>query len=481
MAGPETKRMAEKGIHAPLLELPDGKNPLQNLPSQEETAAEQLYRIMREQHDNQEIVVPTCFLTGSAGCGKTYTAREIIAENPTFAIMAATTGIAGVNLDTTTIHALLKYFDTESLQESYRRGRIQTLLHHLAGKFQNVLIDEASMIDKKQLDIWVDAFAEVNGFSDMAAKGKKLGLILTGDFCQLPPVKADFAFDAESWPLFAKHTMRLTKMWRQSHPEFLQALSHLRAGEGAEATAILKDLVKWRSSVNMKMPESTVIMTKNEMVNRHNKMMLRDLPDPYINVPTRRAGKQLKAWEDPDRNGLIPDILQLKLNAYVMILTNAQTARGFFDFSTKLPYANGDCGLVKGVDVQKKVVVVELKRNGEIEEIPLIKRFNYSKEEPYETMDDGFKPYYDEKAKKWVVGEITYMPLRLAYAATVHKTQGLTLDAIQVDSTAHFFGSPAMAYVALSRARDPKNVYIVGRPESFAKKVKIDPRVIPWL
>jgi hypothetical protein len=301
----------------------------------EKTNAEILYELMETQH-RDDTVVPAAFLTGSAGCGKTYTAREIIAENPAFAIMAATTGIAGVNLDTTTIHALLKYFDTDSLQESFRRGRIQTLLHHIAQKFQNVLIDEASMIDKRQLDIWVDSFAEVNGFSDMAAKGRKLGLILTGDFCQLPPVKADWAFDAESWPLFAAHTMRLTKNWRQGNEDFLLALQHLRAGEGHEATTILRDLVKWRSAVDMKMADSTVIMAKNEMVDRHNKMSLRDLPGPYINVPAKRGGKQLRPWEDPDRNGLIPDVLQLKEGAYVMILTNCQVERGFFDFSMDL-------------------------------------------------------------------------------------------------------------------------------------------------
>src|SRR5438445_787327 len=80
--------------------------------------SEHLYEIMSRQHDDPTIPVPTAFLTGSAGVGKTYTAREIINENPTFAIMAATTGIAGVNLDTTTINALLKYFDTNSLRES---------------------------------------------------------------------------------------------------------------------------------------------------------------------------------------------------------------------------------------------------------------------------------------------------------------------------------------------------------------------------
>jgi ATP-dependent DNA helicase PIF1 len=457
---------------------------LQSVLSQTESdgnTAEKLYALMSSQHEDPSVVVPAACLTGSAGCGKTFAIREINNENPTFSILAASTGISAVNLDTTTIHSLLKFFDVESLQESYRRGRVQTLLHAIAQKYQNVAIDEFSMIPAGLLDVLVDALAETNQFADMMPRGKKLGLILVGDVCQLPPVKAPYPFEAESWPLFGNHTIRLTKMWRQSNEEFLRALSHLRAGEGIEATAILKDLVHWKSSIDMNMKDTTVIMAKNEMVDRHNKMMLRELPGPYINVPTKRGGKQLKAWEDPERNGLIPDVLQLKENAYVMILTNAQVERGFFDFNTDLPYANGDCGWVRSVNIQARNVTVELKRNGKMVDIPLIKRFNYSKEEPYELTPDGFKPYWDEKMKKYVIGEITYLPNRLAYAATVHKTQGLTLDAIQVDSTAHFFGSPAMAYVSLSRARDPKNVYIVGRPESFAKKVKIDPRVVPYL
>lgn len=440
------------------------------------TTSEELYRRMQEQVASPDIITPTLYLTGVAGSGKTYAIREINEENPTFSILAASTGIAGVNLDTTTIHALLKFFDTDSLRESYRRGRVQTLLHALAKQFENVCIDETSMISGEMLDVLLDAFMEVNQFQDMAGRGRKLGLILVGDFMQLPPVKASWAFEAECWPLFERNVMRLTKLWRQSHPEFLQALGYLRAGDGHNATTILKDLVHWLPAVDEGMKDATVIMAKNEQVERHNRMALRDVSGPYINVPTKRAGKQLTAWEK-----LIPDVLQLKEGCYVMILANAKVERGFFDFHQDLPYANGDCGFVRSVNIGARTVTIELKRNGKRVDIPLIKRFNYAKDEPQEEGPDGFKACWDEKMKKWVIGEITYLPIRLAYAATVHKTQGLSLDTIQVDSTSHFFGSPAMSYVSISRARTPEGVFIIGRPENFAKKVKADEKALRWI
>ena len=90
-------------------------------------------------------------------------------------------------------------------------------------------------------------------------------------------------------------------------------------------------------------------------------------------------------------------------------------------------------------------------------------------------------PKWDIRSRKWIVGGITYFPLRLAYATTVHKSQGLSLDNVQIDAYNHFLGSPAMAYVALSRARTPEGLRIVGDPDTFARKVKCHPEVLRWL
>jgi ATP-dependent exoDNAse (exonuclease V) alpha subunit len=89
--------------------------------------------------------------------------------------------------------------------------------------------------------------------------------------------------------------------------------------------------------------------------------------------------------------------------------------------------------------------------------------------------------HFDRQREKWVHGALYYTPLRPAWATTVHKSQGLTLDRVQLDCRAWFFGKPAMAYVALSRCKTPEGLVVVGSPEMLAKKVKVDPRVVEWL
>jgi ATP-dependent exoDNAse (exonuclease V) alpha subunit len=89
-------------------------------------------------------------------------------------------------------------------------------------------------------------------------------------------------------------------------------------------------------------------------------------------------------------------------------------------------------------------------------------------------------PFYSWKRDRWVIGGVTYFPMRLGYASTVHKTQGLTLDRVQIDIRGGFFSQPNMAYVALSRVRTPEGMRIVGSPDLLAKKIRSDPAVVGW-
>jgi len=81
----------------------------------------------------------------------------------------------------------------------------------------------------------------------------------------------------------------------------------------------------------------------------------------------------------------------------------------------------------------------------------------------------------------WCLGEIDYFPLRLAYASTVHKAQGLSLDRVQIDPRGYFFQQPGMAYVSLSRGRSPEGIKIVGTSKLFAERVNIDPAIRPFI
>jgi ATP-dependent exoDNAse (exonuclease V) alpha subunit len=173
-------------------------------------------------------------------------------------------------------------------------------------------------------------------------------------------------------------------------------------------------------------------------------------------------------------------------------------------------YVNGDLGHITGLvpstdpDTGEKsyAFVVELVRTGREVVIGKIVRKNQQKDTPreYEHLGAGGirekkrmtraeamgkgVPYWDdeginERRPRWTIGEVIYYPLRLGWASTIHKSQGLSLDRVQVDTTAGFFGSPAMSYVSMSRCRTPQGLRVIGTPDN--RKTKINPLVAQWL
>lgn len=416
---------------------------------------------------------PRCaFVTGAAGTGKTYQVREKIAADQREGQLCATTGIAGVNLGTVTINSLLRYFDTESMINAFVSGRLVSRLARLGAKVRNLYIDEISMMPAEQLDTLYQAVSEANRrkmVTKMNPEG--LGIVLVGDLCQLPPIKARWIFEAECWPGFDEGTTRLEKNWRQADEEFLTAINHLRAGKGEEgAVALRSTTADFSSALDLHFP-GTTIMAKNDEVDRFNWQALQRVKGEKFVINSRRwhVAKPPGEWKN------VPERLELKIGAYVMILAND---------TREFTYANGDCGLIVGRDATS--VQVRLARNDEVVEIGNIERKVHSPD------SDNFgndvpkaptwgSPWFDELAEKYVIGAVRYLPLRLAWASTVHKSQGLTLDRVQLDLRNHFFSQPAMAYVAVSRCRTPEGLRIVGDEKLLASRCRIDPRVEKWV
>jgi hypothetical protein len=416
---------------------------------------------------------PRCaFITGAAGTGKTYQVREQIRNDPAEGLLCATTGIAGVNLGTVTINSQLRYFDTESMVNGFVSGRLVTRLAKIAHSYRNLYIDEVSMMPAEQLDTLYQAVREANQRKSVM-KGKNpegLGLVLVGDLCQLPPIKARWLFEAECWPEFDAETTRLEKNWRQGDEQFLRAINHLRAGEGADSATMLRSTTtEFSSALDLHFP-GTTIMAKNDEVDRFNWQALQRVRGEKFVVNSKR-------WHvarPPGEWSHIPPRLELKIGAYVMILAND---------TKEFNYANGDCGLIVGRDATR--IQVRLARNDTVVDVGVITRSVHTVD-PDEcgaiapTPTWG-QPHFDEQTEKYVIGAVQYLPLRLAWASTVHKSQGLTLDRVQLDLRNFFFSSPAMTYVAVSRCRTPEGLRIVGTPELLANRCKIDPRVARWI
>lgn len=417
---------------------------------------------------------PRCaFLTGAAGCGKTYQVREKIRNDPREGMLCATTGIAGVNLGTVTINSQLRYFDTDSMINAFVSGRLVTRLAKIAQFYRNLYIDEISMMPAEQLDTLYQAVREANQRKGVTKKNPDgLGLVLVGDLCQLPPIKARWIFEAECWGEFDAGTERLEKNWRQADEMFLTAINHLCAGEGeAGAAALSSTSTEFSSALDLHFP-GTTIMAKNDEVDRFNWQALQRVRGEKFVVNSKRwhVAKPPSEWN------YIPQRLELKIGAYVMILANDTTSGEF-------AYANGDCGLIVGRDASS--VQVRLARNDEVVDVGAITRKVHTVD-PDEcgklaAVPLWGEPYFDEQAEKYVIGEVQYLPLRLAYASTVHKSQGLTLDRVQLDLRNFFFSSPAMTYVSISRCRTPEGLRVVGTPDLLAKRCKIDPRVKKWI
>jgi hypothetical protein len=540
------------------------------------------------------------YLCGTAGTGKTYMAKQLRETDPSGIELAATTGIAAVNLgEGTTIHALLKFFDTQSLREAYRGGMLQAQLRRLrSAGLKRIIIDEVSMMSGEMLTLITKAVVEINekvgqadeddvaafaddGGVDESAEdaGRKvrkrpkndwpIGITLVGDFGQLPPVPdkdpltqknipITYAFEAPEWKRYAPHIVKLEKIWRQGEDElqFVRALHAVRRGDVASALAFFTpDRFSDTTDENF---DGTTIYAKNLEVDRHNGLKLDALPGKPMSFAAIRTGKQRGDWKQ------IPDVLQLKEGALVMLLANRREYSGKEDSKGRIVYANGDLGILIGPSGELNGWKVKLHRNGEtVLVVPALRentvplepgRKKEIKEEIHreavrqlfgedpwvvqrdaegEALTEGQEPSqvmkevpwhqvtpedlraaatntptddpvmdeidYDayasylqftqnrlaaritEDGKKEIVGTVQYMPMRAAYGCTVHKTQGLTLDKVQINIRDPFFAHPGMLFVALSRCRTAEGLRIIGNQSGFLERCKVEPRVQPWL
>lgn len=366
--------------------------------------------------------------------------------------------------DAVTINATLRYSTSDVLEDFFVNGFLQGRMRKLrAAGVTRYGIDEISMMGAKALTILTQAVEEVNSDASVEmGHDPKIGITVVGDFLQLPPVKEAYAFESPEWHKYEAHTRKLEGNHRAAGDvDFITALRAIRVGDPQTALQILRTSIY--PSADRQYP-GTMILGKNIQVDRHNKLLYAAVPGESIRFTNITTGEPLREWE---RN--IPMWVDLKLGVRVMILANRYT-EGLGDGNRELLYANGDCGVVVEANPERKSCVVQLERSGALVTVIYNIRQNLT--------PNGKR---GKKAERYdVLGEIEYMPLRLAYCSSVHKSQGLTLDRVQVDISDPFFCAPAMTYVALSRARSLEGLRIVGNPELLLKRCTVDPKVERW-
>lgn len=374
-------------------------------------------------------------VTGPAGTGKSLILGKL-RELYRFRLpVAASTGIAAVQVSGVTLHSWAGL----GLGDRPAKAIARTIIDNGGPAYRNIMeaqrlaLDEVSMISASLMDK-VDEIFKIIRKSEKPFGG--IQMIMFGDFLQLPPVikgtdeekeKDGFCFISRAWRAADIRVAVLTKIFRQSDEGFAEALRSIRLGVVSPvASAILNS----RYRVEDTAPEikPVTIHTHNVDVDDINARELEKVDAPVKEYIASEDGKKgpLALLQ---KNCLAPFILQLKPGAQVMLLTNLDTAAGL---------ANGSVG---------KVVAFHKMMGGTVEVNFANGQTRFIERHTFEIEENGRS-----------VAQRIQFPLRLAYAITTHKSQGMTLDKIEVYLGKVF--EYGQAYVALSRVKTKEGLFI---------------------
>lgn len=360
------------------------------------------------------------FITGSAGSGKSYLLNQYISflnRNRVSPVIVAPTGIAASHIGGKTVHSYFSLGIKNDISDVY----IHTLLekNYLAtrfGRLRVLIIDEVSMVSPEifgAMDRILRAFKE----SDKPFGG--IQVVVSGDFFQLPPIykgesKKIFSWQSDVWRELELKTCYLLETFRQKENKIISLLNDIRKGN---ITTSSQEIIKEAKSNNLNLSHKpTKLYTHNVDVDKINLSELNKLPSPSKTFISTSNGKE-KDVERMFKNSLVAQELVLKADSVVIFIKNN------FDKN----YVNGTIGVVKGFNNDKVYV-----------EIPSGETILVGKEE-WKMEDDIGKP----------LCSVHQIPLKLAWAITIHKSQGMSLSSAQIDLSKTF--ELGQGYVAISR------------------------------
>jgi ATP-dependent DNA helicase PIF1 len=391
------------------------------------------------------------FVTGPAGTGKSSVTVEAIRQRlgkPGLRV-CATTGVAALNLrdklqamfgeacDTSTIYRWagigIGPQRGQSIPDYFNymrgRGRAWDNAQHRIKRTATLILDEVSMLPGAILEL-VDYVCRAVRKDDRPFGG--IQVIAVGDFLQLPPVsktgKYDWAFEHRIWTELGFSNVTLRTIHRQDEPEFIRILNDFRNGMvSRDSAGILKSRIAEFPDRNL-----LRLMTHNVQVNKWNEYQLGTLDGDEIVFNALVQGNDIQC-EWLRKNLVTPDRLAVKVGARVMVTANITNPNN----SDELLAANGDIGTLKKASASNISATVLLDSGRTVE----LERHTWE-----------FDPTEENSAT------FKQIPLRVAYACTIHKSQGLTLDAALIDIRAA--REPGQAYTAISRVRTLGGLYL---------------------
>ena len=386
------------------------------------------------------------YLTGPAGSGKTYLLNlfvEHLKKKETRVAVTASTGLAATHLNGRTIHSWSGIGIRKKLDATaWKKIKNNSKLRKRIADTQVLIIDEISMLHDYQLDM-IDEICRYFRKSIYAFGG--IQVVMCGDFFQLPPVgdeggTANFVMQAAVWQKMTLQICYLEKVYRQSDEKLTEILNRIRGREIQDGLfEYLEGLIEEERTFPLRPARLYAHNVAVDAINLRELRKLNDGPKVYY---MHQKGNDDRLLESLRGSCQAAEKLVLKKGAVVMFIKN----------NPELGYVNGTIGEVVGFDEANRLPIVRISDGQEIVASP----------ESWSIDDEEGK----------ALAMVAQVPLKLAWAITIHKSQGMTLDAVEMDLGKCF--AYGMGYVALSRAKSLASIKLLGLNY---RALEVDPKI----
>jgi len=399
------------------------------------------------------------FLTGGAGVGKTTITREVIEhfENEAKKVAKlASTGMAATLIGGQTLHSFLDLGIASDMSELQANGKfiIKKKIKKLINSMEIIVIDEISMVSDELFEM-ISLRLDQAGFSG--------ALLVVGDFLQLPPVirgydEVMFAFESEAWQSFDFFKLELTHIYRTDDLRFIELLHHIRFGFIDEG--IHNHLNEYIKVLPNDLSQFTFLFGKNISAAKHNKTQLEFINEELF-TKEAQVVKHKKSSEDKEVERFMDDArieknLEIKIGAPVLFTRNSWN------------YFNGERAVVVNVDEQ---YIYVKKSDAKVIKLETVVQ---SKARWNEKTVNGKKEMVEEN-----LFSVHQFPIKLAFAITIHKSQGMSIEDLIIDTNEIF--APSQFYVALSRSSNPIRLNLIAPQKQWYELAFVNSKALEFV